>query len=237
MNHKHLDFYEMVKDWTVSDFRTPGIKAEVIVDMLLSDFIDDLIRYHYCDSEQSDVKLLTKELPIKALSMKEQSKETNRNAKVDYLVSVGNAKLILVELKTTNDSFDKTQKKRMEKAVETGPENLMEFYNKIANLAKGNTLDRKKYQNVFKQYQEILQEANLNGQAFRELDYLYVSLTDSRKLPEEKKLILEDYCTGGMHYQGFCNWLLNEENGEERRQLWDKISDILFECAKKLGSE
>ena len=87
MNHKHLDFYEMVKDWTVSDFRTPGIKAEVIVDMLLSDFIDDLIRYHYCDSEQSDVKLLTKELPIKALSMKEQSKETNRNAKVDYLVS------------------------------------------------------------------------------------------------------------------------------------------------------
>ena len=170
MNHKHLDFYEMVKDWTVSDFRTPGIKAEVIVDMLLSDFIDDLIRYHYCDSEQSDVKLLTKELPIKALSMKEQSKETNRNAKVDYLVSVGNAKLILVELKTTNDSFDKTQKKRMEKAVETGPENLMEFYNKIANLAKGNTSDRKKYQNVFKQYQETLQEANLNGQAFRELD-------------------------------------------------------------------
>ena len=38
MNHKHLDFYEMVKDWTVSDFRTPGIKAEVIVDMLLSDW-------------------------------------------------------------------------------------------------------------------------------------------------------------------------------------------------------
>lgn len=208
MNHKHLDFYEMVKDWTVSDFRTPGIKAEVIVDMLLSDFIDNLIRYHYCDNEQSDVKLLTKELPIKVLCMKEQSKETNRNTKVDYLVSVGNTKLILVE-----------------------------FYNKIANLTKGNTSDRKKYQNVFKQYQETLREANLNGQAFRELDYLYVSLTDSPRLPEEKKLILEDYCTGGMHHQGFCNWLLNEENGEERKQLWDKISDILLECAKKLGSE
>ena len=33
-------FYTMVKDWTVSDYRTPKIKAEVIVDMLISEFID-----------------------------------------------------------------------------------------------------------------------------------------------------------------------------------------------------
>lgn len=32
-------FYE----WTVSDFHTPGIQAEVIVDMLISDFIEELI--------------------------------------------------------------------------------------------------------------------------------------------------------------------------------------------------
>ena len=38
MNKKHDDFYELIKDWTISDFHTLGIKAEVIVDMLISDF-------------------------------------------------------------------------------------------------------------------------------------------------------------------------------------------------------
>lgn len=36
---KHTDFYNLVKEWTVSDYCTPGIKAEVILDMLISDFI------------------------------------------------------------------------------------------------------------------------------------------------------------------------------------------------------
>jgi hypothetical protein len=36
-------FYTMVKDWTVSDYRTPKIKAEVIVDMLISEFIEEIV--------------------------------------------------------------------------------------------------------------------------------------------------------------------------------------------------
>ena len=47
MNEKHYDFYNLIQDWIVSDFHTPGIKAEVIVDMLISDFIEDLLQYHY----------------------------------------------------------------------------------------------------------------------------------------------------------------------------------------------
>ena len=36
-------FYDMVKRWTVRDFRTQKIKAEVIVDMLISDYIKDIV--------------------------------------------------------------------------------------------------------------------------------------------------------------------------------------------------
>lgn len=38
-------FYEMVKRWTIYDFKTPGIKAEVIIDMLLSEFIKEIVAY------------------------------------------------------------------------------------------------------------------------------------------------------------------------------------------------
>ena len=93
---KHTDFYNMVKEWTSSDYCTPGIKAEVILDMLISDFIGDLLQFHY--NNEKKATLLLKEYPIKIYE------ENNRNAKVDYLVCVEDAKLVLVELKTTNDS-------------------------------------------------------------------------------------------------------------------------------------
>ena len=35
MNENYYNFYDMVEKWTVSDYCTPGIKAEVILDMLI----------------------------------------------------------------------------------------------------------------------------------------------------------------------------------------------------------
>lgn len=222
MNKKHDDFYELIKDWTISDFHTPGIKAEVIVDMLISDFIADLLQYHY---KRYDVVLLTKEFPIKLYEM------NNRNAKVDYLVSIGDEKLILVELKTTNDSFIEEQRDRMKNAVNAGAEELLKFYKQIADLKTGNSSDRKKYKNIYRQYEEILSEAKLSGQTFEKVDYLYIFLTDC-EVSEEKKLVLKNYCIGGDKYEEFCNWLKKGEKGEDRSQLWKQISDILQRCAK-----
>lgn len=236
MDKKHYSFYDMVKNWTVSDFRTPGIKAEVIVDMLISDFIVDLIQYHYWDREQYTVRLLTKELPVKLFPKEgeeEISEENNRNAKVDYLVSVGNEKLVLVELKTTNDSYVNKQEERMKEAVKRGPDELLKFYEKIAGRKKGNSSDRMKYKISLGQYQETLSAASLSREGFKEVDYLYISLTDYSRLPEGKKLILEDYCRNGVKYKGFSSWLMNDEKGEKRNQLWEKVSDILLECAGK----
>lgn len=218
-------FFGMVKNWTVSDYCTPGIKAEIIFDMLISEFVEDLVRYYYFGSKNSDVEvtLLTKEFPI-------QTNETNNlNAKVDYLVSVGAQKLVLVELKTTNDSFSKDQKDRMEEAVNSGAKKLMGFYYGIVSLKSGNKLDHRKYKYAFEEmFCENLRKAKLDKktiEAVPDLDYLYISLTDSHKLPE-KKLILTECCVD----KGFISML----KGQGRRQLWGYVSEIILECAGKL---
>ena len=134
-------FYNMVKKWTVSDYCTPGIKAEVILDMLISDFIEELIQCHYSEPEHGtySVTLLAKEFPIRT------SDKNLRNAKVDYLIDINSAeeeKLVLVELKSTNESFDIKQMKRMKDAAKEDAKELIYFYNdiydKLVNHGKGN---------------------------------------------------------------------------------------------------
>ena len=149
---------------------------------------------------------------------------------MDYLVSIGGKELILVELKTTNDSFTKRQQGRMKNAVNAGTEELLRFYKRIANLETGNLSDRKKYKNVYRQYEKTLSEAKLSDQTFEKVDYLYIFLTDC-EVPEKKKLVLREYI-GDDKYNEFCNWLEKGEKGEHRRQLWEQISSILQGCAK-----
>ncbi len=222
---KHTDFYNMVKEWTVSDYCTPGIKAEVILDMLISDFIGDLLQFHY--NNEKKVTLLLKEYPIKIYE------ENNRNAKVDYLVCVEDAKLVLVELKTTNDSFSDEQECRMKQAVRSGAKSLIDFYNKIVELTGGNLLDRKKYAYSFEMFERNLAGAQLNEKKVREiqkLEYLYLSLNDGNSKLPEQTMILKDYCENGKLYESFKAGLENDE----RRKLWDSVSAILKACMEKM---
>lgn len=208
----NIDFFEMVRKWTVSDYRTPGIKAEVILDMLISEFIEDLLQYYF--SEQGfdvGVTLLAKEFPIRT------NEENYLNAKVDYLVSVGDDKLLLVELKTTNDSISVPQKERMEKAISGGAKELIKFYDDICNLKSGNSSDSRKYE-----YSRIKFDERARLDRISDADYFYILLTDDNRLNGDKKLVLVDYCNNN----GFMEHLVNE-----RRELWNKVSKILLECA------
>lgn len=248
---KHTDFYDMVKEWTVSDYCTPGIKAEVILDMLISDFIEELIQYHYSNPEGRtySVRLLAKEFPIRPLMIKDANL---RNAKVDYLMYVNNAeeeKLVLVELKTTIDSFDIKQKERMESVKEKGVKKLIDFYNdiydKLVNRGKGNQSDRIKYRYSYNHFPEnwkndvltgkrIIGKLKLKqdiGKSNFNIDYLYIFLTDNDKLSEEvlptkKRLILAEYCKN----KEFEKLL----KSTERVQLWKSVSDILKACISKM---
>lgn len=222
MDGAYYNFYHMVKAWTARDYCTPGVKAEIILDMLLSDFIEDLVRYHYFgEGKGCNVTLLAKEFPIGV------NEENHLNAKVDYLVSIGSNKLALVELKTTNDSYTGRQNNRIIHAVEGGARELMDFYYRIVRLKGGNTLDRKKYGYAYKSFTENLAKAQLDeekAKAIQELDYLYISLTDHRSLPK-KKLILEGLCEN----EPFANSL----ESEGRRLLWEHVSGILKMCIEE----
>lgn len=202
------NFFEMVKNWTVNDYKTPGIKAEVILDMLISEFIEDLIGY-YCGEK---ITLLAKEFPIRT------NDDNFLNAKVDYLVSTGK-KLILVELKTTKDSFKSEQLDRMKDAVKDGAEKLIGFYNDICELKKGNSLDSKKYRYSQEKFNEKAQLGEIS-----EADYLYILLTDDTvNIEKNKKLVLENICNDDKFKDSISEDL--------KRELWAKVSVILSECA------
>ena len=99
-------FFDVIKKWTALDYYTQGIKAEVIIDMLISEYIEEILSS--CLGEK--VHLIAKEFPIPTFSQKNDS----RNAKVDYLCYSDNKNkdgviLYLVELKTTSSSIEYEQ--------------------------------------------------------------------------------------------------------------------------------
>lgn len=134
-------FFDMVKKWTINDYRTQAIKSEVIIDMLISEFIGEMIAAKH-DCALGEVKLLAKEFPIDIGS------DDLRNAKVDYLVSVKDT-LCLVELKTTEDSHSADQKKRMIDVINgnDGAGNMLGFFFDIIRSKRRtpSKMDSKKY--------------------------------------------------------------------------------------------
>ncbi len=156
-------FYTMVKDWTVSDYRTPKIKAEVIVDMLISEFIEEIVAYGVYGKNESNkkLKLIAKEFPISRVEHDKLSPETikiikkykdyksgerpklkdignlgNRQyASVEYLLKdEAGSTVYLVELKSTNDSVSGTQLLNMIKTCENGIQSLYyRFYDVVMN--------------------------------------------------------------------------------------------------------
>ena len=99
--NKYEIFYNLIKFWTLNDFCTPNIKAEVIFDMLLSPFITDIVKEGM--NSNGRFVLLAKEFPLKVY-------QNNKGPKVDYLLmGDSTSDLYLVELKTDNNSFNKKQ--------------------------------------------------------------------------------------------------------------------------------
>ena len=126
---KRKTFFDMVKEWTINDYRTQKIKSEVIVDMLISEFIEEIVAYGL---KAPKAKLIAKEFPIARVAQT----QNRQYASVDYLLEVGSA-IYLVELKTTNDSIDGIQFLNMLKTCEENEEvlnNLGKHENSMSSL-------------------------------------------------------------------------------------------------------
>ncbi len=127
--NRRNDFYTMVSHWTLKDHFNPGIKAEVIWDMLLSEYIPEIVSY--CEEPEKEgcegYRILAKEFPLRAGN----KKDSLANAKADYLVE-GPDFLYLVELKTTGSSFDNEQFQRYCSYLEkNGAGEMWDFYLRV----------------------------------------------------------------------------------------------------------
>lgn len=90
---------ECICDQVVSDYFTPNIKAEVILDTLLTPYIHELIE---------GAELVTKEMSIPRKDASGEKKFGSKGAKIDYVLAKDD-RVFLVELKTTDSSLDKKQ--------------------------------------------------------------------------------------------------------------------------------
>ena len=236
--NKYETFYNLIKFWTLNDFCTPNIKAEVIFDMLLSPFITDIVKEGM--NSNGRFVLLAKEFPLKVY-------ENNKGPKVDYLLMDDSTNdLYLVELKTDNNSFNKkqysiyleTQKNRDigENFCRIIKDNTQERYYENFGLVT-NVKGSNKYIRMLKQMAKIL-DGRISGniaalskdelaEAIREflkgqtIHIVYVSINEIkvRNKPCEEL------------YEGIKNIHLDNiemyKNNPEKRSLWDLVHSII----------
>ena len=164
-------FYEMVKKWTVKDYQTPGFKAEVLIDTLVSEFIEDIAADYLHIEEDGVVKLLAKEFPIKTSTT--ETNKNKRNAKVDYLV-MANDVFYLVEFKTSNQSLDEEQKKRMRNVVKEKSPAMWKLFFDILD-------DKSKCKNPRKTKEQSKKERKDNP------TLVYFAGRQAREQPDSKK--------------------------------------------------
>ena len=238
--NKYEIFYNLIKFWTLNDFCSPNIKAEVIFDMLLSPFITDIVKEGM--NSNGRFVLLAKEFPLKVY-------ENNKGPKVDYLLMDDSTNdLYLVELKTDNNSFNKKQYSiylETQKNSDIGEnfcriikDNTQERYYENFGLVT-NVKGSNKYIRMLKQMAKIL-DGRISGniaalskdelaEAIREflkgqtIHIVYVSINEIkvRNKPCEEL------------YEGIKNIHLDNiemyKNNPEKRSLWDLVHSIIKE--------
>ena len=193
-------FYDMVKKWTVRDFRTQKIKAEVIVDMLISDYIKDIVSQNL-GNDIKDIKLIAKEFPIARIGQTPNEKEGNRQyASVDFLMSGkenDKSVIYLVELKTSANSLDGLQLWNMLWTCYQESDSLYNrFQDVILNYGidkNGNNLSTKKYQYTLSRYAQDheLKECESGIQHFGKKRPQKIR-TESQRIKKEQTMVAED---------------------------------------------
>ncbi|MBD5559757.1 MAG: hypothetical protein HDQ87_05280 [Clostridia bacterium] len=97
--------FEQIKQWIINDYYTPAIKAEVIYDTLLSPYIAEIVLDQCGEQVQDDLQLVAKEMSVRD---PEENDEQLLGSKIDYVLA-DREKSYMIELKTTDGSFDKNQ--------------------------------------------------------------------------------------------------------------------------------
>ena len=201
-------FYGMIRHWILSDYNTQGIKAEVIIDMLLSEFLPEIIasglKANNVKVGASGLILLMKEFPIL-----KNGQTGMQNYKVDFLLCDPEKRILyLTELKTSNNSFREHQIQVMNEAICRASDQQQNPINLFLNL---------------------LEQKILNSRTYRRRDtgkYLHSLLQWLQELTEWenlKKGLIEDRC--------FINGALRFDEIQavnERKAAWRRIKSAFM---------
>ena len=117
MNEQEKNFMEQITKWVVNDYFTPNIKAEVILDALLTPYIAGIIKNQFRKESPFKFKgeelcFVTKEMSVLDLEMSKKDPDYgNMGTKIDYILG-DDEFFYLVELKTTDSSIGWEQARR-----------------------------------------------------------------------------------------------------------------------------
>lgn len=109
-----MSLSDTIAKWVVNDYFTPNIKAEVILDALLTRYVAEIIEEQFRDEPcfQGTLRFVTKEMSVRDLKKPlENVSYGNMGTKIDYILGDEQA-FYLVELKTTDSSIERTQADR-----------------------------------------------------------------------------------------------------------------------------
>lgn len=112
-----MKIYEKLAENIIRDYFTPNIKAEVLLDTILTPVIGDILTIVGQKNQElgisGEMKFIAKEFPMLKSRFgdqtgKEKSKDNYRSCNVDYLMC-DEKSVYFVELKTTQESLDRDQ--------------------------------------------------------------------------------------------------------------------------------
>ena len=241
-------FYQMIKHWIVSDHYNPTIRSEMIWDMLLSDFICDMMRKKYDEKgEGKEIIMLAKEFPYSnSEKLYRKQKEINlQGPKVDYLVGVEDI-LYFVELKTDLGSFTKSQYDNYRKYVE-GSEpgfsvgDLWDRYKKIVKRAGSGKnyyeyTSTEKYRYQLDKMKKVCPKVDGKDDDnfidklkdnYKKIELTYITFDRIAELSDEEQIILRDGENDNLKV-----FKLENEDDDIKRQRWIMVMEIIKEVMK-----
>lgn len=106
---------QIICDQVVRDYFTPNIKAEVILDALLTPYMEQILEtYMKQKGCRIQARFLAKEMSIPDPDKGDEESGNNAGPKIDYVLA-GGGTIYLVELKTTHSSEDRSQAEKYQK--------------------------------------------------------------------------------------------------------------------------
>lgn len=224
------EILEKLKEWVVNDYFTPNIKAEVILDTLLTEYIAEIISGQMKEGIiKGKLSFLTKEMSIQDKDKDGQG--DNRGAKIDYVLE-DDEFVYLIELKTSKGSIDTEQVNRYTENF--SEKNFGEALgNKLLGIMEDKYLSKKDQSSEKDQLSDSNLRTSENPQSHpsEKLKILFEKIVDDYKgetfADRARKYLKENNRGSTYKYLYTVGQLLHNHSGEMEK-LWEKHLKLIY---------